>query len=248
MNLAQELLKLDKGLEKCRYKLVPKYLNEEDFWRNYFYRIHLISSIQDIQKTNDILNEKNKRQKKKKKMKEYDFTELEIFLLKFEKNSLKLRSNIQELQNLKRNKQEISEEKLFYLKILENFVIEDKKIISSYLIEIKDEIMFERLNIINEKIALILKECEIYLKKTENKENNKIKEYKIKENQNYMENLQVQKEEIKKETEIKIITEKDDSHFGLDDDLEMEMDLDLSNINEVTTEETLPWEEEEKLN
>jgi len=36
------LLKEDERLEKVRYALVPKQIKEEDFWKNYFYRVGLI--------------------------------------------------------------------------------------------------------------------------------------------------------------------------------------------------------------
>ena len=37
--LAQILLKLDLNLKKTRHELVPEVITEDDFWRNYFYRI-----------------------------------------------------------------------------------------------------------------------------------------------------------------------------------------------------------------
>ena len=35
--LAQILLKLDKNLKDTRHSLVPDMIEEDDFWRNYFY-------------------------------------------------------------------------------------------------------------------------------------------------------------------------------------------------------------------
>ena len=29
-------------IEVCRYELVPKAIKEDEFWRNYFYRVSLI--------------------------------------------------------------------------------------------------------------------------------------------------------------------------------------------------------------
>jgi len=40
--VALALLQEDPRLEKMRYELVPKKVKEEDFWRNYFYRVGLI--------------------------------------------------------------------------------------------------------------------------------------------------------------------------------------------------------------
>ena len=33
------MLKLDKNLKKTRHQLVPDMVDEDDFWRNYFYKI-----------------------------------------------------------------------------------------------------------------------------------------------------------------------------------------------------------------
>jgi hypothetical protein len=40
--LAQIMLKLDLNLKKSRHELVPEMITEDDFWRNYFYRIELM--------------------------------------------------------------------------------------------------------------------------------------------------------------------------------------------------------------
>ena len=37
--LAQILLKMDMNLKKTRHDLVPELISEDDFWRNYFYKI-----------------------------------------------------------------------------------------------------------------------------------------------------------------------------------------------------------------
>ena len=37
--MAQIMLKLDKNLKKTRHALVPDMLDEDDFWRNYFYKV-----------------------------------------------------------------------------------------------------------------------------------------------------------------------------------------------------------------
>lgn len=37
--LAQILLKLDLNLKKTRHELVPEVITEDDFWKNYFYKI-----------------------------------------------------------------------------------------------------------------------------------------------------------------------------------------------------------------
>ena len=35
------MLKLDLNLKKIRHELVPEMITEEDFWRNYFYKVEL---------------------------------------------------------------------------------------------------------------------------------------------------------------------------------------------------------------
>lgn len=38
----------DPALEKMRFELVPKIITEENFWRNYFYRVSLICQAGDL--------------------------------------------------------------------------------------------------------------------------------------------------------------------------------------------------------
>lgn len=38
----------DAALEKMRFELVPKIITEENFWRNYFYRVSLICQAGDL--------------------------------------------------------------------------------------------------------------------------------------------------------------------------------------------------------
>ena len=40
--LAQIMLKLDLNLKKSRHELVPEMITEDDFWRNYFYKIEVL--------------------------------------------------------------------------------------------------------------------------------------------------------------------------------------------------------------
>jgi len=40
--VAMAIMEHDPNLEKMRYELVPKVISEENFWRNYFYRVSLI--------------------------------------------------------------------------------------------------------------------------------------------------------------------------------------------------------------
>ncbi|KAI8808651.1 hypothetical protein BJ742DRAFT_808186 [Cladochytrium replicatum] len=40
--VAVAVLKIDKALDSLRFELVPKHIKDETFWRNYFYRVHLI--------------------------------------------------------------------------------------------------------------------------------------------------------------------------------------------------------------
>lgn len=43
--VAMVTLTQDKQLEAMRFDLVPAVLNEATFWRNYFYRVSLISQV-----------------------------------------------------------------------------------------------------------------------------------------------------------------------------------------------------------
>jgi len=54
LHYAVNLLKFDKRLENLRYNIVPKQIKEDIFWKNYFYRISLIKSGQDIKTLPDI--------------------------------------------------------------------------------------------------------------------------------------------------------------------------------------------------
>ena len=45
---ALALLQEDQELEKMRYELVPKKVKEDEFWRNYFYRVNLIKQSFDL--------------------------------------------------------------------------------------------------------------------------------------------------------------------------------------------------------
>jgi len=54
IHYAVNLLKFDKRLETLRYNIVPKQIKEDEFWKNYFYRISLIKSGHDIKTLPDI--------------------------------------------------------------------------------------------------------------------------------------------------------------------------------------------------
>ncbi|XP_014224102.1 synapse-associated protein of 47 kDa isoform X1 [Trichogramma pretiosum] len=46
--VAQATLALDPNLETMRFELVPKVISEENFWRNYFYRVSLLRQSHEI--------------------------------------------------------------------------------------------------------------------------------------------------------------------------------------------------------
>ncbi|XP_072402578.1 synapse-associated protein of 47 kDa isoform X2 [Diabrotica undecimpunctata] len=46
--IAMAIMEQDPNLEKMRYELVPKVILEEDFWRNYFYRVSLICQANEL--------------------------------------------------------------------------------------------------------------------------------------------------------------------------------------------------------
>ncbi|XP_015918271.1 synapse-associated protein 1 [Parasteatoda tepidariorum] len=48
--IAKTMLKEDPTLEKMRFEIVPKLINEENFWRNYFYRVSLVKQSSRISK------------------------------------------------------------------------------------------------------------------------------------------------------------------------------------------------------
>jgi hypothetical protein len=52
LDLAQLCLKSDPMLSKVRFYLVPKYIREPQFWRNYFFRVYLIKEAYGLNKKN----------------------------------------------------------------------------------------------------------------------------------------------------------------------------------------------------
>lgn len=46
--IAVAIMGEDTALEKMRFELVPKIITEENFWRNYFYRVSLICQAGDL--------------------------------------------------------------------------------------------------------------------------------------------------------------------------------------------------------
>ncbi|RWS31281.1 synapse-associated protein 1-like protein [Leptotrombidium deliense] len=50
--VAVALLKEDEALSKMRFEIVPKLVNEETFWRNYFYRVSLIKQSTSLSNMN----------------------------------------------------------------------------------------------------------------------------------------------------------------------------------------------------
>ncbi|XP_057323554.1 synapse-associated protein of 47 kDa isoform X3 [Microplitis mediator] len=46
--MAQATLALDPNLESMRFELVPKVISEENFWRNYFYRVSLLRQSHEL--------------------------------------------------------------------------------------------------------------------------------------------------------------------------------------------------------
>ncbi|KAL1493151.1 hypothetical protein ABEB36_011263 [Hypothenemus hampei] len=46
--IAMAIMEQDPNLEKMRYELVPKIITEEEFWKNYFYRVSLICQANEL--------------------------------------------------------------------------------------------------------------------------------------------------------------------------------------------------------
>ncbi len=51
--MAMATLKEDQNLNTARFVLVPKSISEHEFWRNYFYRIHIIKQAFGLTGTNN---------------------------------------------------------------------------------------------------------------------------------------------------------------------------------------------------
>ncbi|KAI3386620.1 hypothetical protein SNEBB_008752 [Seison nebaliae] len=81
LELAKMLLKEDDNLKKIRYELVPKKINENDFWRNYFYRVSLVknSILSTPDETNPVQSpsEKMERDESKKENDDSDMVKVE---------------------------------------------------------------------------------------------------------------------------------------------------------------------------
>lgn len=61
---AMALLQEDPQLETMRYELVPKKVREDEFWRNYFYRVSLIKQsfdLKDFEENSNGTNQQNSR-------------------------------------------------------------------------------------------------------------------------------------------------------------------------------------------
>merc|ERR1712083_424843 len=61
---AMALLHEDPQLENMRYELVPKKVKEDEFWRNYFYRVSLIKQsfdLKDFEANSTVTNQQNSR-------------------------------------------------------------------------------------------------------------------------------------------------------------------------------------------
>jgi len=55
---ALTLLKEDPNLHDMRFQLVPKRVKEDEFWRNYFYRVGLVRQQYELQELQDAKNDK----------------------------------------------------------------------------------------------------------------------------------------------------------------------------------------------
>jgi len=64
------LLKEDKRLEKIRYELVPKQIKEEQFWKNYFYRVGVIQQSFELSNIASITQEKKDKVEAKRSVDE----------------------------------------------------------------------------------------------------------------------------------------------------------------------------------
>merc|ERR1712223_2031307 len=62
---ALALLKEDPKLSEMRYELVPKVVKEDEFWKNYFYRVNLIKQSFDLKDLDDDSSSPDKKNDKK---------------------------------------------------------------------------------------------------------------------------------------------------------------------------------------
>jgi hypothetical protein len=79
---------------------------------------------------------------------------------KLNKNTINLRSLLQDFKNDIRNSIEITLERKNEITKLNQLVLEQKKSLSLYLIEIQDQEILNKISLINEKVSIILKEYE----------------------------------------------------------------------------------------
>lgn len=62
--IAESIMREDTRLEQLRYELVPKFISEKHFWRNYFYRVGLIFQANEAETISSSEEEHNADQRK----------------------------------------------------------------------------------------------------------------------------------------------------------------------------------------
>jgi hypothetical protein len=159
---AQLMLNTDKNIKKNLFELVPEqYSNfsflkpslcEEDFWKNYFYRVELIlnnSDIKVLQRDIDILNNDLKQDLS-------DYEPLKKNLGEIEE-SLKLFQGIVEESFIEFSTNKNVEKIDFgYLHALHSKVVNEKKEIGLWILEIQNEQLLDSSMKLNEKIHEVL--------------------------------------------------------------------------------------------
>ncbi|XP_052826980.1 synapse-associated protein 1 isoform X2 [Octopus bimaculoides] len=76
--IAMATLQEDPELQKMRFELVPKQINEENFWRNYFYRVSLIkqsTQLTSIAQSTDAEDMPQWEKELQKELQEYDMVD-----------------------------------------------------------------------------------------------------------------------------------------------------------------------------
>jgi hypothetical protein len=214
---------------------LPKSLSEEEFWKNYFYRIELIlnnSDIKVLQRDIDILNNDLKQD-----MSDYEPLKKNLGEIG---ESVKLFKGIVEesLAEFSTNKN-VEKIDFGYLHALYSKLVNEKKEIGLWILEIQDENLLESTMKLNEKIHDVLTKYDEFNRLVEVVNHVSLEE-KVEE--------KVEKIEPKMENE----KEKHDSDDEFDEFLQQSEEIrtkiipnteDHGEIN-LEEESKLPWEEE----
>eukprot|EP01080_Neovahlkampfia_damariscottae_P008439 gene8439-265_t len=234
INQAQLMIKLDKNIKSHLFELVPSFLSEDDFWRNYFYRINLVlqnSEIKILQYQIDSLNGDIKQDHL-----DYESVNKEISEMK---TTISLFQSIlnESITQFEENKND-SKIDIGFLNKTYDKIIEDKKKMGEWLVEVEDESILTTISEYNNNIQLLIKKFDEFNES-------------ISKNVNKQEKVEkpVLHEEISKKDEKKDVDsdEEFDNFLKKPDDYRATKQDEEENDDVNLEEETkLPWEEEDE--